>query len=74
MLHEATLGPRAQHVVELAQSLHAEWHKLNLHIYKTGLQLRKHRMPDISERALGLIDKQRHMLEELMILAEQAAE
>ncbi|MGM1021802.1 MAG: hypothetical protein ACQEXV_14905 [Bacillota bacterium] len=74
MVHKATLGPRAQHVVELAQSLHAEWHKLNLHIYKTGLQLRKHRMPDIIERALSLIDKQRHMLEELMILAEQAAE
>ncbi|MEK5321370.1 hypothetical protein NSS94_19270 [Paenibacillus sp. FSL L8-0644] len=74
LLHQATLGPQTQHVIELAQGLYADWHKLNLHIYKTGLQLRKHRMPEITERALHLIERQRHMLEELMILAEQAAE
>ncbi|WP_051517965.1 hypothetical protein [Paenibacillus polymyxa] len=73
-LHQDTLGPQTQHVIELAQALHRDWHKLNLHIYKTGLQLRKHRMPEITERALHLIERQHHMLEELMILAEQAAE
>lgn len=73
LLHQATLGPQAQHVAELAQSLYADWHKLNLHIYKTGLQLRRHRIPEIMERALKLIERQRYMLEKLMILAEQAA-
>ncbi|MEC0182624.1 hypothetical protein P4H61_14165 [Paenibacillus peoriae] len=74
LLHQASLGPHTQHVIELAQSLYADWHKLNLYIYKTGLQLRKQRIPEIRERALSLIERQRHMLEELMVLTEQAAD
>jgi hypothetical protein len=74
LLHQATLGSQAQHVIELAQSLYADWHKLNLYIYKTGLQLRKQRIPEIRERALSLIERQRYMLENLMVLTEQAAD
>ena len=74
MLHQDTLGAGARKIADGATELYAGWHRLNLQIYKTGLQLGRHRVQTLISRANELVDQQYRLLEQLLPLVEAAAQ
>lgn len=72
MLHQDTLGAGAGFIADGATELYAGWHRLNLQIYKTGLQLGRHRVQTLISRANELVDQQYRLLEQLLPLVEEA--
>ena len=74
LLHQDTLGAEARLIADGAAELYAGWHRLNLQIYKTGLQLGRHRVQTLISRANELADQQYRLLEQLLPLVEAAAQ
>ncbi|MDP4095717.1 BtrH N-terminal domain-containing protein [Paenibacillus sp. P96] len=74
MFHQHALGAEAHVIADRAQELHAGWHRLNLHLYKTGLQLDRRRVPTIMSRAHELADRQYRLFERLLPLVEDASQ
>lgn len=74
LFHQDTLGAEARLIADGAKELYAGWHRLNLLIYKTGLQLDRLRVPAIINRANELADQQYRLLEGLLPLVEHASQ